>query len=153
MSDITNSINETDHEKVLSDKEFKKACFLYARDNFQGKYFYNVDTGLNILVSRDGLDKWYSKTKSRDQALSIKKLDKLLQEGKFINELSDKYKRQYVEGFIYLFAACKVNENDYDAVITVKQTKGNPGKFYNYFLQNIKIKPCSGHDTSSENPI
>jgi len=142
-------LTETDHEKGLSDRELKKECFLYARKNFQGKFFYNVDSGRVILVSRDGLDKWYNTTKTRDQALSIKKLDKFLENGKLKNQSSDNYKRQYVEGFIYLYTPCKINITDYYAVITVKKTKGNPDKFYHYYLQSIKIKPCSGNGTSS----
>jgi hypothetical protein len=150
---VNDSIIETDHEKGLSNKELKKECFLYARKKFQGKFFKNTDIGRDILVSRNGLDEWYNKTKSRDQALSIKGLDKLLENGKFINRSDDNYKRQYVEGFIYLSASCTVNGTDYNAVITVKQTKGNPDKFYHYYLQGIKIEPRSGYGTSSEKPI
>ena len=147
------SIVENDYEKRLTDRELKKECFLYARNNFQGRLFYNNNTGRNIHVSRDGLDEWYSKTKSRDQALSIKNIDKLLENGKLIDQSGDNYKRRYVEGFIYLSAPCRVNGTDYNAIITVKQTKSNPDKFYHYYLQNIKIEPRSGYGTSSENPI
>jgi hypothetical protein len=144
---------ENEHEKRLTDRELKKECFRHAREMFQGKYFNNIDTARDILVSRDGLDEWYNKTKSRDQALSIKNLDKLLEQGKKINQSGDKYQRQYVEGFSYLSAPCIVNGRDYTAVITVKQTKNNPDKFYHYYLQGIKIEPRSGYGTSSENPI
>jgi hypothetical protein len=150
---IGNVITETDQEKRLTDRELKRECFLFARGNFQGKLFNNTDTGRDILVSRDGLDEWYNKTKSRDQALSIKRLDNLLENGKLIDQSGDNYKRQYVEGFVYLSAPCKVNGTDYNAIISVKQTKNNPDKFYHYYLQGIKIEPCSGYGTSSENPI
>ena len=150
---MTLSITETDYEKKLTDRELKKECFLFARENFQGKFFNNSHTGRDILVSRNGLDEWYSKTKSRDQALSIKQLGKMLENSKLIGESGDNYKRLYVEGFVYFSVLCKVNETEYDATITIKQTKGNPENFYCYYLQNIKIKPCSGNGTSSENPI
>jgi len=116
--------------------------FPYAREKFQGKLFKNTDTDRDILVSRDGLDEWFNKTKSRDQALSIKRLDGLLESGKMIDQTGDNYKRQYVEGFIYFSASCKVNGTEYNAVISVKQTKGNPDKFYHYYLQGIKIEPA-----------
>ena len=135
---MDNGIVENDHEKRLTDRELKKECFLYARENFQGKLFKNAYTGRDILVSRDGLDEWYNKTKSRDQALSIKRLDKLLENGRLSDRSDDNYKRQYVEGFIYLSASCKVSGTDYNAVITVKQTKDNPDKFYHYYLRGIK---------------
>jgi hypothetical protein len=122
-------IIETDREKGLSDRDLKRECFQYARENFQGKIFKNTDIDRDILVSRDGLDEWYNKTKSRDQAVSIKKLDKLLENGKLIDRSDDNYKRKYVEGFIYLSAFCTVNGTDYNAVITVKQTRGSLDKF------------------------
>ena len=150
---MDNVVTEADHEKRLTDRELKRKCFMYAREKFQGRFFKNTDTGRDILVSRDGLDEWYNKTKSRDQALSIKILDNLLENGRVIDQSGDNYKRQYVEGFIYLSASCTVNETDYSAVITVKQTKDNPDKFYHYYLQNIKIEPRSGYGTSSEKPI
>ncbi|MDR1858602.1 MAG: hypothetical protein LBQ69_03950 [Treponema sp.] len=64
---MNNSIAENDHEKGLTDRELKRECFLYAREKFQGKFFNNAYTGPNILVSRDGLDEWYNKTRSCDQ--------------------------------------------------------------------------------------
>jgi len=150
---MDNVIAETAHEKGLADRELKRECFMYAREKFQGRFFKNANIGRDILVSRDGLDEWYNKTKSRDQALSIKRLDKLLENGKLIDQSGDSYKRQYVEGFIYLSAACTVNETDYNAVVTVKQTKDNPDKFYHYYLKSIEIEPRSGYGTSSEKPI
>jgi hypothetical protein len=140
-------------EAQQTPRALKRECFIYARRCFQGKSYKNVDTGRDILVSRDGLDEWYNKTKSRDQALSVKNLDKLLKNGKKIDQSEDNYKRQYVEGFVYLSASCMVNGTAYDAVITIKQTKGNPAKFYHYYLQDIKIEPCSGNGASSEKPI
>jgi hypothetical protein len=144
-------VTEIDREKRLTDRELKRECFLYAREKFQGKLFKNPDIGRDILVSRDGLDEWYNKTKSRDQSVSIKRLDKLLENGKLIDRSGDSYNRQYVESFIYLSAPCTVNGTDYNAVITVKQTKGNPDKFYHYYLQGIKIEPHSDNGTSSGN--
>ena len=126
---------ETDEEKQLSNRELKTECFLYARGRFQGKSYKNTDTGREILVSRDGLDEWYNKTKSRDQALSIKNLDKLLENGKKIDWLEDNYQRRNVEGFVYLSAACCINGNQYDAIISIKQTKNNKDKFYHYYLR------------------
>ena len=139
---LDNVVIETDREKGLTDRELKRECFLYARKNFQGRLFKNTYTDRDISVSRDGLDEWYNKTKSRVQALSIKRLDSLLENGKLIDQTSDNYKRQYVEGFIYLSASCGVNGTNYNAVIIVKQTKGNPDKFYYYYLQGIKIEPA-----------
>jgi len=152
---MDSSIDETGHEKKLDDIALKRECFNYARQNFQGKFFTNIDIGRSIGVSRDGLDEWFNKTRSRDQALSIKKLDALLENGRLVCHADDNKKRQYVEGFLYLLTPCTVNGTSYNAVISIKQTKDNhnPDKFYHYYLQDIKIEPHSGIGTSSENPI
>jgi len=69
------SIEETAEEKAMGDHELKKASKRFAKENFQGKKFINNDTGREIIVSRDGLDKWDYMTKSREQSISIKKLN------------------------------------------------------------------------------
>jgi hypothetical protein len=133
------NIIETEHEKSLTNRELKSKCFFYARKTFQGKLFINIDTGRKILVSRDGLDEWYHKTKSRDQSVSIKSLDTLLENGKMIDRTNDKYERQYVKGFLYLSALCKINGTEYKAIISIKETKDNPDKFYHYYLQDMNL--------------
>ena len=35
--EVSNSIFETDYEKGLTDRELKRECFLYARENFQNR--------------------------------------------------------------------------------------------------------------------
>ncbi|MBO4629021.1 MAG: hypothetical protein J5687_03615, partial [Treponema sp.] len=59
-------------------KAFKTLWFNYARENFQGKTFKNKNTNIDILVSRTGLNEWFSKTKTFEQAESIKFLDEIL---------------------------------------------------------------------------
>ncbi|GHU18631.1 hypothetical protein FACS1894163_10840 [Spirochaetia bacterium] len=56
----------------MSDPDLKKECFKYARQSFQGKRFTNKETGREIIVSKDGLEEWKNKSKSREQILSIK---------------------------------------------------------------------------------
>jgi len=94
-------IAETDHEKRLTDRELKKENFLYARKNFQGKTFKNAGIGRDILVSRDGLNKWSYATKSREQSISIKKLDIILEKCEMAGSDTDRKNRHSVDGFTY----------------------------------------------------
>jgi hypothetical protein len=94
-------IEETEDEKKLSDRELKKACKEYARKNFQGKKYTNIDTNTEILVSREGLDKWDNITKSREQSITIKILDVILVKMKRVGYEKDRHNRRSVEGYTY----------------------------------------------------
>ena len=136
------SINETKEEKNLSDKDLKNASKKYAKDNFQGKKYFNPSAGREILVSRDGLDKWDSITKSREQSISIKKLDRLLENCQKTGISSDNKERKSVDGFTYFEHPINVNENQYAAKIATKETNnGENSKYYYHFLEDKKNEP------------
>jgi hypothetical protein len=137
-------ITETDYEKALTDRELKKECFLYARGNFQGKIFKNADTGRNILVSRDGLDKWNNATKSREQSISIKKLDIILENSRKIDSESDRKNRHTVDGYTYFSSNMNINGKPYKVVLLTRETHGKNSKYYYHYLEDIKIEPDSG---------
>jgi hypothetical protein len=139
-----NTVAETETEKGLSNHELKKDCFNYARDNFQGKKYLNSDTGREILVSRDGLDEWYSKTKSREQALSIKILDDLLTSSKLSKSETDRKGRDDIQSMDRFSRNCVVNGKPYEARITVRTTKEHGDKYYHHYLADIEIEPRSG---------
>jgi hypothetical protein len=137
-------IVETGHEKGLSIHDFKKECFDYAREHFQGKKFTNKATGREIIVSKDGLGEWKTKTKSREQTLSIKILDKLLENGLFDHDAEDKQGRKNIEKISYFNSKCMINNTEYNAVITTRKIKNYGDKYYHYYLEDIKIEPRSG---------
>jgi hypothetical protein len=142
--DAENSINETDSEKMLSDQELKKTCFDYARNTFQGKKFTNKETGREIIVSKDGIGEWKTKTKSREQTLSIKILDRLLENALHTHDTTDKQNRKNIDKISYFSSNCKVNGKEYNAVITVRNIKNYGDKYYHHYLEDIKIEPHSG---------
>ncbi|MDR0475414.1 MAG: hypothetical protein LBH43_17295 [Treponema sp.] len=137
-------IIETEHEKCLSIYDLKKECFGYAREHFQGKTFTNKDTGREIIVSKDGLGEWKSKSKTHDQILSIKILDKLLENGIFDHDMEDKKDRKNIEKISYFHSSCMIGNNRYNAVITIRKIKNYGDKYYHHYLEDIKIEPCSG---------
>jgi len=141
---MDNSITETEDEEKLDNLALKKECFQYARDNFQGKYFTNADTNRDILVSRDGLDKWYNSTKSREQSVSIKKLDFILENSKQIAADTDRKNRHTVDGYTYFAGNMNVNGKPYKVTLLTRETHGKSSKYYYHFLEDIKIEPDSG---------
>ena len=44
--------------------ELKKQLYRWAKDNLRGKKVVNEQTGNSIEISTQGIDKWYSKSKS-----------------------------------------------------------------------------------------
>jgi hypothetical protein len=137
-------IAETGHEKGLADRELKNECFLYARRYFQGKIFKNTDTGRGILVSRDGLDKWYNSTKSREQSISIKKLDAILENSIKVNSEIDRKNRHTVDGYTYFTNSMAVNGKPYKITLLTRETHKKESKYYYHFLEGVKIEPDSG---------
>jgi hypothetical protein len=138
------TLTETAVEKAMSDFDLKRACYFYAKNHFQGKIFVNKDTGKKISVSRNGIGEWRSKSKSREQILSIKILGKLLENAKFDHDADDKAARLDIEKVFYFKCHCGINERKNEAVITVRHIRNEGDKYYHHYLEDIKTEPRSG---------
>jgi hypothetical protein len=144
VDELQGILIENDEEKQLSNADLKKECFNFARKNFQGKKFTNRETGWEIIVSKDGLGEWKTKAKSREQALSIKILDTLLENAAFSHSEPDKLNRKNIAGISYFNYRCSINGQVYNAVITIRNIKNYGYKYYHHYLEDIKIGPYSG---------
>jgi len=89
-------INETEYEKTLSFEALRQDCLIFVQNNFQGKEFKNNTLGINIRVSRQGIGEWKMKSKSREQILSIKILDKMLINADFTHDANDEKPGRYL---------------------------------------------------------
>lgn len=134
--------NEAEHEKF---KAFKTFCFNYARENFQGKTFRNGNKNVDILVSRTGLNEWFSKTKTYEQAESIKHLDEILKKAVYNHHKKNEHPKKGDEKstFDYYDYKLNINGKDYAVVLTVKNVQGQGSIYYHHFLDDIKIEPSS----------
>jgi hypothetical protein len=141
--DGTVLIVETD-TAGLDDYDLKRACYSYAKDTFQGKFFINRETARPISVSRSGIGEWRAKSKSREQILSIKVLDKLLENAHFDHDTDDKANRLDIEKISYFRCPCVINSQKKEAVITVRHIKNEGDKYYHHYLADIKTEPHSG---------
>jgi hypothetical protein len=140
---IPTSIKETEAEKALPDRELKAACLTFARANFQGRIFTNQETGRPIIVSSDGIGEWRNKTKSREQILSIKILDKLLENGHFDHDAPDEAGRPEIEGFSYYKTLCIINNTPFNAIISIRRVKNYGDKYYHHYLEDVQFTPSS----------
>jgi hypothetical protein len=138
------TIVETDAERGFSFDELRRKCLIYAYQNFQGKSFANKDTCRVIHVSHQGFGDWKMKSKTREQILSIKILDKLLENSIFDHDVPDEKGRPDIEFFSYFNLLCVINGKPFHVIITVKRTKLYGDKYYHHYLENIIIEPSSG---------
>jgi hypothetical protein len=133
---------ETEEEKKLSARELKSLNFAWALRNLRGRSFANKSINETITVSRDGLGEWKTVTKSKDQALSIRILDQLLENAAFWKKEPPKNRDPNIEKVIYLREDCKVNGTMYTAIITVKAYKAqNQHKYYHHYLDDFVLDP------------
>jgi hypothetical protein len=120
----------------------KNRNFVRALQNFRGKTFVNRSIKTGIRVSRDGLGEWKTATKSREQILSIKILDALLEAAVCRKEKPHTPPDPSIEKVIYFRQHCKINGRDYTAVLTVKVYKSqNLHKYYHHYLDDFVLNP------------
>jgi hypothetical protein len=135
---------ETEKEEKLSDYDLRRLCFDFARQHFQGKSFKNRSIGESITVSRDGLGEWRTKTKSREQLISIKILDALLINCIYWYDREDTEKNPNVDKYAYFRQQCRVNGKNYTAIITIKIYKADSyHKYYHHYLDDVVVDPTA----------
>jgi hypothetical protein len=131
-------IGETEEERQFSDRELKNRNFVWALQNLRGKIFINKSIKTGIHVSRDGLGEWKTATKSRDQALSIKILGLLLEMADYWKEGPHVPPDPNIEKVVYFRQHCRINGNNYIAMITVKVYKSQINhKYYHHYLDDL----------------
>lgn len=135
-----NRITETAADKQLDTAALKAKYLAFAKKWFQGNSYHNADTDTDIRVSRDVLDEWQSKTKSREQILSIKALDKLLETAVETNTVADRKGRPEIGSVKYFEAGLTVDDKTYKAYLTVKEIQDTGNKAYHYYLEDVALE-------------
>jgi len=135
-----NRITETAADKQLDNAALKVKYLAFAKKWFQGNSYHNADTDTDIRVSRDVLDEWQSKTKSREQILSIKALDKLLETAVETNTVADRKGRPEIGSVKYFEAGLTVDDKTYKAHLTVKEIQNADNKAYHYYLEDVTLE-------------
>ena len=135
-----NKIRETTEDKALDNAALKDKYMSYAKEHFQGNSYHNADTDTDIRVSRDIIDEWRSKTKSREQILSMQALDKLIESAVQTNTAEDRHYRPEIESVKYFEAGLTVNDKTYKAHLTVKEIQNKDNKAYHYYLEDVSLE-------------
>ena len=135
-----NRISETAEDKALDNAALKDKYMAYAKEHFQGNSYHNADTDTDIRVSRDILDEWQSKTKSREQILSMQALDKLIESAVQTNTTQDKENRIDIQQIKYFETGLSVGDKNYKAHLTARKVQDDTTKAYHYYLEDVTLE-------------
>ena len=128
------------YDKALENAALKDKYMAYAKEHFQGNSYHNADTDTDIRVSRDILDEWQSKTKSREQILSMQALDKLIESAVQTNTTEDRENRIDIQKVKYFETGLSVGDKNYKVHLTARKVQDNTTKAYHYYLEDVSLE-------------
>ena len=127
------------HEEL---RALKKKLYRWAKEKLRGCSVTNEATGNTIEISAQGIDEWYSKSKSEEQIKSISLLAEILQKAKLTHRAENAYsKRKNAPSFEYYECPIEIEEKGFNAVVSVKiviAAKDNRRIYYHHYLDDIK---------------
>ena len=120
----------------------KRSLYKWAKDNLRGKIVINELTGNSIEISSQGIDEWFSKSKSEEQIKSITLLSEILRLAKFTHNSDNIHStRKNAPKFEYYECPLEIDEKGYNAVISIKIVVENIGDtriYYHHYLDVLK---------------
>ena len=120
----------------------KRNLYHWAKENLRGTSVTNKQTGNIIEISSQGIDEWFSKSKSEEQIKSITLLRQILKAAKFTHsEKNIHSERKNAPSFEYYECPIEIEENGFNAVISVKlivATSGDRRIYYHHYLGDLK---------------
>ena len=98
----------------------KRSLYKWAKDNLRGKIVINELSGNSIEISSQGIDEWFSKSKSEEQIKSITLLSEILRLAKFTHNSDNIHStRKNAPKFEYYECSPEIDEKGYNAVISI----------------------------------
>lgn len=120
----------------------KREFYRWAKTELRGMTIINEPTGNAIEISSQGIDEWYSKSKTEEQVKSILKLPDILRNAKFSHSAKNTHsERKNAPSFEYYECPVLINDKGFNAVVSVKLVVVNDGKrriYYHHYLDDEK---------------
>ena len=120
----------------------KRSLYKWAKDNLRGKIVINELSGNSIEISSQGIDEWFSKSKSEEQIKSITLLSEIRRLAKFRHNSDNIHStRKNAPEFEYYECPLEIDEKGYNAVISIKIVVENIGDrriYYHHYLDELK---------------
>jgi hypothetical protein len=131
-------IGETEEEKKLSTFDLKTKYKKYFQTHFQGRQYFNINTGIEISVSGDCVNQWVKKSRTRERIILVQCLDFLLENSVYDGfPVPDRKNRSEIEHYKHFHCDIKINGKKYKVVLKVVKPVNKPHKMYYYSLENI----------------
>ncbi|WP_303920964.1 hypothetical protein [Treponema berlinense] len=120
----------------------KRELYRWAKQTLRGTNVKNEQTQSIIEISTQGIDEWYSKSKSEAQIRSILKLKEILAKAVKTHESKNIHSdRKNAPSFEYYECSVEVQEKEYNAVVSVKLVVAMENErriYYHHYLDEKK---------------
>ena len=120
----------------------KRQLYKWAKANLRGTSVLNEASGNTIEISTQGIDEWYSKSKSEEQIKSISMLPEILRKAKMTHAAKNKHSaRKNAPLFEYYECPIEIEKNNFTAIVSVKlviENLGNRRIYYHHYLEDLK---------------
>ena len=122
--------------------QLKRKLYKWAKVNLQGTKVQNEESGNIIEISAQGIDEWYSKSKSKEQIESISFLLEILRKANLSHSSDNIHsKRKNAPSFEYYTCPFEINKKDYKVIVSIKiivENIGNRRIYYHHYLDDLK---------------
>lgn len=144
-------------EIVKDTNSARKKLIEYAKKIFP-KSVVNTDTGNEIGISRNGIDKFLSGNITKEKYATGYKIPELVKSAKKVGEATNKKNTEGIIGYDYYENVIQIDGENYTAHIRVRKT-GMGDKYYGHtisqIIDQIKIEPLarSSEENSTVHPV
>lgn len=122
--------------------QLKRELYKWAKQNLRGQKVTNKDSGNIIEISTQGIDEWYSKSKSEEQIKSINLRVEILKNARMTHASDNTHsERENAPSFEYYECPVEIDEKGFNAVASIKviiENVGNRRIYYHHYLGELK---------------
>ena len=132
----------------------KRQLYRWAKENLRGTSVINELSGKIIEISTQGIDEWFSKSKSEEQIKSITLLPQILKNAKYTHsEKNIHTERKNAPSFEYYECPLEIDEKDFNAVVSIKiviASQGDRRIYYHHYLDDLKNQTALNSSAQTE---
>ena len=130
--------SEDDEDKQLTIGQLKYKYKKYVSAHFREHPYTNKDTGWKIRISNNGVRE-IEKFRTRDHIISLKVLDIILENAKFVETVPDNKNTPGIENVAYFSYKAKLNNELHFINLTVKKHLDDDERMY-YYHKEVCIR-------------
>ena len=122
--------------------QLKRDLYHWAKETLRGTSVINTESGNVIEITSQGIDEWYSKSKSEEQIKSINLLTEILKAARLTHSSNNNHSTlKNAPKFEYYECPIEIDEKGFNAVASIKviiENVGNRRIYYHHYLGELK---------------